>query len=710
MMEPLNELTESEVEAWIHNAITDAIDYIDLEESPHRSEAERYYLGHKFADSSHNPTETPGRSAYVAREVFDAVHMILPSVHRILFSADTPVEFVPRNVDDIPAAKQATEYCAYLLRDKNPGYEILDAVIKDALIKGVGVMQCWYEEKVVSKVRELTGLDQGTAAAIAQSGWQIQDMQQAEDGTISMSISQEQKDGSVMMEAVPPEEFLISRNAVSLETAKIVGRRQRVKVSDLVELGYDYQLMVDYSEVDDNFRSNEEWMLRHPTWREEESIADTDPASREVLYVEAYIRADFDGDGKAELRKICTVGGAHKVVRNVVVDDHPFVVWRMDMMQHHWSGLSIYDTVGDIQRVKSACMRNILDSLALATTPRLGFVEGNVSYEDISNDEVGALIPMRAAGSIQLLEIPFVGQNALPIIDLLDKIVQRRTGLTDAAQGMDSANLQSSTAVAVESQVKAAAARLELIVRNLVESGLRPLFVKMLRLITYHQEQQDLMLLRGEYIPVDPTGWPLMDVRVSLPIGAADTAQKTQLMMQIMAKQEQFLTQMGPDNPYCNLANYHAAQMKVMELNGVVEAQSYWKDPQQALQELQQQQQQAAQQPPPKSPEQLLSEAQVETKRMDVLAKAQKDAREDDRLRDQMAIDLFLAAQELMQKYPGMQLDMNGLVQELQRNRELDIIENRTNAERYQQALNSIGMQMNQGQMQPPPPAPNMLQ
>jgi len=104
----------------------------------------------------------------------------------------------------------------------------------------------------------------------------------------------------------------------------------------------------------------------------------------------------------------------------------------------------------------------------------------------------------------------------------------------------------------------------------------------------------------------------------------------------------------------------------------------------------------------------------VQVKQMDMLGKAAADAREDDRKRDQMSIDLWLKASELKAKYPGIQLDATALVQELQRNRELDVIEQRNQVERYQQALNAVGMQQQQAQqamqaeqaMQPQQPMP----
>lgn len=95
-----------------------------------------------------------------------------------------------------------------------------------------------------------------------------------------------------------------------------------LRVSDLVELGYDYEEVVDYGGTKDEVRNNSEWLLRHPSWKQDEDTS-SDPSGRLVYYTEAYCRVDQDGDGVRELRRICTVGSAHEVLMNEVVTDTP---------------------------------------------------------------------------------------------------------------------------------------------------------------------------------------------------------------------------------------------------------------------------------------------------------------------------------------------------------------------------------------------------
>ena len=74
----------------------------------------------------------------------------------------------------------------------------------------------------------------------------------------------------------------------------------------------------------------------------------------------------------------------------------------------------------DIQRVKSAVLRGMLDSLSFALYPRTGIVEGQVDIDDVLNPEVGSIIRMRAPGMVQQLNVPFLGREAFPMMEYLD--------------------------------------------------------------------------------------------------------------------------------------------------------------------------------------------------------------------------------------------------------------------------------------------------
>ena len=66
----------------------------------------------------------------------------------------------------------------------------------------------------------------------------------------------------------------------------------------------------------------------------------------------------------------------------------------------------------------------------------------------------------------------------MPVLDMADAILQRRTGLSDAARGLDPKQLQSSTQIGVEAIINGQQERTELVARRaFAETGFKDLFV-----------------------------------------------------------------------------------------------------------------------------------------------------------------------------------------------------------------------------------------
>ena len=71
--------------------------------------------------------------------------------------------------------------------------------------------------------------------------------------------------GRVKFEAIPPEEFLIQRRAKTLEDAHFLCHRTTKTRSELVEMGFDYDLVYSLA-GETTQRYNEEKSTRHVRW------------------------------------------------------------------------------------------------------------------------------------------------------------------------------------------------------------------------------------------------------------------------------------------------------------------------------------------------------------------------------------------------------------------------------------------------------------
>ena len=118
-------ITEDELLGRIRNEITDALGYDD-EISKQREMAMEYYYGQPFGN------EVEGRSQFVDSTVQDTIEWIKPSLMRVFASGDEMVKFNPHGPEDVPMAKQATDYVNYVFTKDNPGWEILYSWFTDA--------------------------------------------------------------------------------------------------------------------------------------------------------------------------------------------------------------------------------------------------------------------------------------------------------------------------------------------------------------------------------------------------------------------------------------------------------------------------------------------------------------------------------------------------------------------------------------------------
>jgi hypothetical protein len=671
-----------ELQSAIAAELRDAIDYIDNEVSDDRAKATKYYKGEPFG------TEEEGRSKHVSTDVRDVVLGMMPPLMRIFAGSERIAEFVPVGPEDVPHAEQATDAIHHIFQKENGGFSILYAAFKDALVRKTGIVKWWFEDKTTTETYKYTGLDDGALAMLLEDadlelvkldskdapGAQPQ-MDPMTGGMVpppmvhDITIRRTKKAGKFCVGAVPPEEFLFDRRARCVDTASLVAHRQYLTVSDLVAMGYDEDEVKEHRGAgDDELETNEERYQRNNQLTIFKADR-ADESAQKVLYVEAYIRFDLDEDGIAELLKVCCMGTGYKVVNVEPTDEVPFAVFTPDPEPHTLIGLSEADKVMDIQSTKSEVVRGILDSLAQSIHPRTAIVEGQVNLDDVLNNETGAVIRMRAPGMVTPFAQPFVGQAAFPLVDYLDEVTEKRTGVSKASQGLNADALQSSTRAAVAATISAAQGRVELVARVFAETGLKRMFRGLLRMFIKHQDQPRMMRLRGQFVPIDPRVWNAdMDVEVNVALSASSNEERIAALGIIAEKQEAILQQMGPNNPLVSLAQYRNTLAKAVELSGFRDAGMFFNDLPADFQ--------MPEPEPQPTPEQMLAEVQAQSIQADIQKKGaelelerERMQRTDDRERDRLEIDRFIRLRDLELKYQT-RIDEAMLDAEVQRDRE----------------------------------------
>jgi hypothetical protein len=655
-------MSEEAFQGAVKAAITDAEDYIDDEIAPQRRLATKYYRGDHFGN------EEEGRSQVVMSEVRDTILAMMPSLLRVFTASEKPVEFSPRKAEDVPMAEQATDYVSFVFNNDNPGFSIMHSWLKDALTTKLGITKWFTATTYDVREENYSGLDQAQINVLQTDGTvsSLEAVQTGEGEPDPMTglpsplfdvfIRRQIEHKRQVVECVPPEEFIIARNARDLDNADYVGHRSLKTMSELVEMGYDRDEIEQNGNTSSSFDLNTEAQTRNPGLREflGGTSDSSDPSMRRYLYVESYIRIDKDGDGVAELRRVCTLGEASYILHDEVAEDVRFAVICPDPEPHMVIGSSIADQVMDLQLIKSNIVRNTLDSLAQTIHPRTAYVEGAVNTDDLMNVETGGLVRVTQPGMIQELGSTFVGQQAMPILAYIDDIKAARTGMSKASQGLDADVLQSTTKAAVTATMSAAQERLEMVARIFAETGVRRLFRGLLKEIIRHQDRPRVVRLRNSWVPVDPRAWDAdMDVVVNVGLGTGSIEQKVQTLMAVLAQQKEILQTLGPNNPIVSMKQMRNTIAQILELQGVKDASRYFNE---ITPEIEQQMAQPPQ--PAPDPAQILAQVEAEKIKKDIEIADKKMAVEiatqkasDDRERDKIETDLWLKAYEMSLKY-----------------------------------------------------------
>ena len=691
--------SEEELQSIVGSALDDAVDFIDNTISPLRATSIDYYQGKPFGN------EEDGRSQVISLDVHDTIADILPSLMRIFFSSENVVEFVPFGKEDVKLAEQATDYInRIVLQQDNDGFPIFYNAFKDALLCKNGILKYYWDTTYHAEYYEYSKLSENELAvleaddevevtevvsypdpaykqpeAVVETEEQMEEvvpelMQQSMmiPQLHDVKVTRKKEHGCVRVESVPPEEFLIDRDATSMNDAYCIAHRRYLTVSDLVEMGYDYDEVQKFaSPYETQLDDNAEFQARN-TYQNEGINPVEDDANLKVQYVEAYMKIDMTGDGIAELRRLCCVGDNYEIKKNLKCEQIPFVSFCPDPEPHTFFGLSIADITEDIQKVKSMVMRSMLDSLALSVHPRVAVVEGQANIEDVMNTEVGGIIRQRNAGAVQPFNMPFVGKDCFPMLSYLDEVKENRTGISKASMGLDPDALQSATASAVQATVQGGQQHIELIARIFAETGMKPLFKGIYELLARHQDKERTVRLRNEWIPIDPRVWQTgMDCVVNVGLGNGTAQERMQYLGQIAQKQEQILQTLGASNPLVEMTQYRNTMAKMVELAGFKDPSMFFKE----VPEMTPEQRQAMMQKKPDVSEQLIQVQikEIEANMQKANARLQLDneemKRKDDLDRDKLDAEILLKAAEIEAKY-GTQVETAVIRALVERDRE----------------------------------------
>lgn len=595
-------MDDGQFAALIRTAIDNAAQYDETQIQPDRLKNRRFYLG----DIKEELPEREDGSKVVSYDVRDTVQALLPSMVRIFCSGDTICEFTPTRPDDEIPAKQATDYVNYLIQNRLGVRGIVD-LITDAFMSKVGVVKFWWDESTRVEENDFTGLSGPEVGLVltpvaeeekielvsySSSAVLPSDISPSEDNPqpqlqpgqplIDCKIRRITSERKLRLEAVPPEERRIDPKArefdPSMRKMRYWGHITTKTRGQLIDMGIDEEFIDAHATgQEDDVSNTMERALRQPSEIDptEEDLPGED--QQDIFYGEIYIRCDRDGDGHEEIVKACVVGNAYAVASEETVSQVQAAEFSSITQPHIATGRCPADDVIDIQICKSGISRNLMESLPHTVYPRLGIVEDGVNIDDVLSTQPGQPIRMKAQGNVFPITTEFVGQQALEVLGYFDEVKERRTGVSDAAQGLDPDALQSTPAGAAQAIVTASQTQIEMLARMLAETGFKTLFMGLLKEIVSNQNRPDMIQLDGTWVPMDPRPWNAdMNVRVHAGLGRGTDASRAQTLMMVKQSQEAILQQGGPNNPLVTLKQYANTLTRLTKLGGFANASEFF--------------------------------------------------------------------------------------------------------------------------------------
>jgi hypothetical protein len=494
-------MAERDHVALVADLVKEAENYRD-ELSADRTKALEYYEG-KMVDT---PSDK-GRSSVVSRDVRSTVQKVLPAVSRVFLANERIVEFQPAQQGDELAAEQATDYLNSVVFIETNGPRIIEDSIHDALKVRNAVVEWEYEEKTCVTTSRHTGLsEEAFAQIVAEEGVEVlEHTERAEmiDGVPQpvhdFKIKRKKVERRPRVECVPLEQFLIHPDALDEDTAALIGRARPLRRSDLVAMGYDKDVVdrLPAKGSDATMDEAEDMARRGFVEGSKNQIAHE---LEEIEYYCVYARIDKDGDGIAELRRMCFGGkiATETLLDDEEADDVPYAIIKAKAKPHQWEGVSIADDMMDIQRIKTVLLRGTMDNLYWQNNQQLAVRSDLIEPESVAavtTPQFGQTVFLKPGATvneaIQPIIVPFIAKESFGMMEYLDKEGQDRTGINDASGGLPPDALQNVTAKASAMIEQSGIGQTELMARTLA-TGFRRMFRGLLKLIIKHPGQAAL--------------------------------------------------------------------------------------------------------------------------------------------------------------------------------------------------------------------------
>ncbi|MDH3663709.1 MAG: hypothetical protein OEU92_27470, partial [Alphaproteobacteria bacterium] len=648
--------------------------------------------------------EQEGLSQVVDTSVRDVVYWAEPELIDILLGAEKIATFDPVGAEDEEAAEQETDVVNHVALELNPAFLWVYSWVHDALTQVVGYVDVSWEEKTRRTTDRYRGVTEEELTQI------IAELEEENDGAEVEVIGQEEYNETVpatdpmtgqpmidpqtgqpfeievplldvrlrvhgettakpVITPIPPEEISLPErhNSISLETASFIAWTPNLPKSDLIAMGLDREVVEGMapSERSITTSGNEKETRQRVGENDQTAISTEDPDPGQMALVgfaKCYVRADFDGDGVAELLRVYSTHDGEILEWDAKMKDKvdsvawPYCIEEVEacgivamtpfVVPHRHQGVSLAELLMQSADTMTRYRRNLGDNVALHNAPRRYIDEASETdstWEDVrESGPAGSNISWNSqqGGQPPMVEpVPDLVSNILAAMDFEDR-KREETGISRLQQGLNGEQAGTDTFRGQAQLMDAANKKLRMVARGMAEVGFKKVFELVHMLLRKHANKELAIRLRGEWIDIDPRSWrERTDMTVQIGLGTGNKDLQMMHYSNLWERQAQMMS-MGGVKPEHLFNTFE----KLVELAGIKAPERFATDPR--LEEWQPPE-------PPQDPLVQIKQIEAQTSQMKMELDAQRIQLE----REKMAFQAQMEAAKLAIEESKVELD-----------------------------------------------------
>lgn len=546
-------------------------------------------------DMAKDVPSLPNRSKAVSSDINDAVENVHADLMEILTGGDDVVAFIPTTEEDVEAAQQETAYLSHVAFQDNEGFLNFSTAIKDALILKTGILMVEWVKNVSMDDEDFTGKNAIEMQLASQDG-EISnvkpdsapdgvDIRQAEP-TYSFTVTKTDDRSQAKYWAIAPDDFAVAPDTINIADATYCCARFRPRVQDLIADGYDPEKvrgLPQYQDENTVMQIARDTAGEHKTTGSESTDAAAGGDLRQVEIRKHYIRKLSEDNKELELWCLVTDAQATMEIDREEVERIPFACGAPYMTPHRFYGRSLADLLVEIQKIRTALTRGMLDSMYFSLNQRLVVADddkNDYTISDVLRPEPGAPIRVKRQGAVQAVTAGGPGFEYDRAMEFFATVAETRTGVVRNANGLNPDTLHD-TASGAMMLLSAAQKMKRMMARILAETMVKPFFLLLHATIRENDTAQRKAKLLGKWVPVSPTEWKertAMTVEVGL--GASGKDMEIAAMTKVAGLMTSIVQEQGgADGPIVTLQNAYQAAVDFAKKIGVKAPEKYFSDP-----------------------------------------------------------------------------------------------------------------------------------